>query len=218
MRGFWMGCLALLLAACAQQVPTEPPPPQASAAQKPPMDMERYQQGVNAFWRRDRAAAIELLTPLAEAGYPKASDALAHVYYHLIPVDTAKAYAIIYPVAQQGDADAQATLGNFLIMSYCGRVWKMTKCLEAADWLTKSADQGNIFAMYRLARLEITANFPSEHSDLKKMYFYEYYRKSRDPITDIWGTLDSLRRQISPEDAAEMERAAKAWEPKPTSP
>lgn len=208
MRLYLIAVLSLVLAACAEAQP-----------EKPPMDEARYQQGLDAYERRDRDEAIERLRPLAEAGYPKAQEALARVYFMLVPVDRKAAFALLYPLAERGDAEAQNILGDFLSIDYCSIGWSPEKCLEAADWLAKSAEQGNKYAVYYLIRVTTDSHFPREKRDWKKLYFYEYYQRLQEGsrYVDVWDTLGYLRKWITPEEAAEAERAAQAWQPKPHS-
>jgi TPR repeat protein len=69
-----------------------------------------------------------------------------------VPKDFAKAFEILSPIANQGNADAQNNIGQ---MYYWG-AGIAKDYAQALDWFTKSAKQGNPEAQYYLGTMYIT--------------------------------------------------------------
>ena len=108
-----------------------------------------YQDGVDAFDKKDFKAALKKLKPLAEKGHAKAQYKLGEMYGYGIgvPQDYKEAAKWYQLAGEQGFANAQFRLG-FLYENGKGVPQDYKK---AVKWLLKSAEQKNIKAQ-RLIR------------------------------------------------------------------
>ena len=99
--------------------------------------------------RRDYAAALRIIRPLAERGDPVAQRRLGSLYVngYGVPKDYAEAVKWYRRAALQNDTEAQRRLG---FMYETGRGIAEDP-LEAAKWLRRAADQGDPDAQFELA-------------------------------------------------------------------
>ena len=108
-----------------------------------------FEQGMEAFHRRDHATACGFFLRAAEAGYAPAQNMAGECYYYgrgVLP-DIDRAVEWYRKAAQQENAQAQYNLG------YCYFYGKgvAANAKEAAQWFRLAADQGHAGAMNQLA-------------------------------------------------------------------
>jgi len=109
-----------------------------------------------AYQRGDHATALRKLKPLAEAGNPDAEYDLGTMYSdgHGVPRDPREAEAWWEKAANQGQADAQFSLG-FMLLYGSGEGENAVTANPSAGlpWLEKAAAQGHPSAEYFLGYL-----------------------------------------------------------------
>jgi len=114
------------------------------------------QQGWAAYLKGDYAAALKELKPLADAGDRDAEYYLGTMYSdgHGVPRSSREAAAWFEKAAQQGQADAQFSLG-FALVNGAGEGADAVPADPAAGvaWLEKAGGQGNVSAAYYLGYL-----------------------------------------------------------------
>ncbi len=123
----------------------------------PAVYADDYQDGVDAFDKKDFKAALKKLKPLAEKGHAEAQFRLGDMYENGQGVshDYKEAFKWYRLSAEQGSADAQFKLGLMHlgklgdIQDYQGDTQDEK---EAVKWLLKSAEQKNLPAQ-RLIRV-----------------------------------------------------------------
>lgn len=99
--------------------------------------------------------ALELLTPLANAGNPQAQNRLALLYYHGqgATEDERQAVAWWKKAAALGHADAMFQLGNAFLLGNQTAKLVADPDREAATWFFKAASAGHAEAQYMLGHL-----------------------------------------------------------------
>ena len=111
-----------------------------------------YQDGVDAFDKKDFKAALKKLKPLAEKGHAKAQNKLGVMYGkgQGVSQDFKEAFKWYQLAGEQGAANAQYRLG----ISYEKGQGVLQDYKEAIKWLLKSAEQkhGNSVKAQRLIR------------------------------------------------------------------
>ena len=107
-----------------------------------------FDDGMDAFQRRDYETALEEWQPLAEQGDARAQLEVGRLYIsgNGVPQDDAEAVRWYRLAAEQGDAEAQSYLGG---LHHQGRGVEQSY-VEAAKWYRVSAEQGNAFSQLRL--------------------------------------------------------------------
>ena len=107
-----------------------------------------YQDGVDAFDKKDFNAAFKKLKPLAEKGHAKAQKKLGEMYGNGkgVPQDYKEAFKWYRLAAEQGDHEAQFNLGRMYDNVGVPQDYK-----KAVKWLLKLAEQKNVKAQ-RLIR------------------------------------------------------------------
>ena len=104
--------------------------------------------GIAAYYKRDYAAALRLLRPLADQGDARAQSTLGSMYFggSGVPVDPAAAATWFRKAAEQGDGPAQFALGSM----YKIGAGVPQDYMAAARWLRKAADQDSVMAQTEL--------------------------------------------------------------------
>ena len=107
----------------------------------PAVYADDYQDGVDAFDKKDFKAALKKLKPLAEKGHAKAQKKLGEMYGNGkgVPQDYKEAFKWYRLSAEQGDADIQFNLGRM----YDNGLGVPQDYKKAVKWLLKSAEQKN---------------------------------------------------------------------------
>jgi TPR repeat protein len=108
-----------------------------------------------ALGRKDYAAALALLKPLAESGHARAQTKLGSLYYqgHGVAESNEQARGWFERAARQGDAEAQFQLGNMHAYGHAEAAAGEDPMRLAAQWYFAAARQGHADAQYSLAIL-----------------------------------------------------------------
>ena len=113
-----------------------------------PVYADNFQDGVDAYNRKDYKTAYQLWLPIAEQGDAEAQYNLALMYEDGlgVPQDYKEAVKWYCLSAEQGDADAQFNLGQM----YRKGEGVPQDYKEAVKWYRLSAEQGIAQAQYNL--------------------------------------------------------------------
>lgn len=127
--------------------------------------------------------------------------------------DYATALREVRPVAETGDARAQALLGSM----YAEGQGVPQDYAEAAKWYRRAAEQGDARAQFQLgAMYHLGQGVPLEYVTAHKWLNLAASRfpagQERDSIVML---RDSVARKMRPDQIAEAQRQARAWQPKP---
>ncbi|MDH5540749.1 MAG: sel1 repeat family protein [Rhizobacter sp.] len=120
-----------------------------------PARADALQDGIAAMHRKDYAAALRLLEPLALAGQPQAQLRLGQLHYHGhgVPESDARAVQWFERAARQGLAEAQFQLGNMYAYGLADPGGGADPHRLAAQWYFEAARQGHSDAQYSLGIL-----------------------------------------------------------------
>ena len=121
---------------------------------------EPLQEATAAINRKDYAAAVRLIEPLAIAGNPVAQTRLGLLYYHGQGVNESNAQALRWfqRAASQGLAEAQFHLGNMHAYGLAPEAPGEDPQWLAAQWYFQAARQGHVDAQYSLGVLFLTGS------------------------------------------------------------
>ena len=116
-----------------------------------PAIADEWDEATAAYEAGRYQEAIQLMTPLAEAGMAQAQSTLAHIYSfgHGTAIDDAAAYDWMLRAAEQGDAGAQSKLGQLYLL---GQGVEKDEA-QALYWISLAADQYEPAALYNLATM-----------------------------------------------------------------
>ena len=122
-------------------------PPQAVA--------DELDDGIAAYRRKDYAAALRLLAPLAESGSAQAQLRLGQMFWYGqgVKEDNTAAFRWFSRSAAQGNAEAQVHLANLYISGLGVPPDEQHPDLAAAQWYFAAARQGHPEAQYGLGLL-----------------------------------------------------------------
>ena len=119
--------------------------------------------------------------------------------------DYAAALQLCRPLAEQGDARAQFSIGG---MYYNGQGVRQDY-VEAAEWTRKSAKQGYAPAQAHLGVMYW--NGQGVPQDAVRAYMWLHLAAAQEP--DAVGKRDAAASQMSPDEIAEAQRLAREWKP-----
>jgi hypothetical protein len=182
-----------------------------------PVAAEPLNDGLRSYGRKDFAAAMELLRPLAEKGDPVAEFMLGNMYDngHGVPQDDAAAMAWYRKAAGQGSKGAAAGLGR---MYETGRGVPVDDA-AAATWYRTAADQGVSAAQFNLGNLCASGRgVPQDYVeaykwlDLAATGFVAWAKEKFDLAI---ASRDAVALKMTPAQIAEAQRLARDWVPKP---
>jgi TPR repeat protein len=116
---------------------------------------DALQDAATATARKDYAAALRLLEPLAQGGNARAQTQLAALHYHGLGVaENDQAAALWYErAARQGHAPAQFQLANLYAYGHAQPADGGDAMRLAAQWYFEAARQGHADAQYALGIL-----------------------------------------------------------------
>jgi uncharacterized protein len=138
------------------------------AAQALPLD-----DALQAVQRKDYAAAVRLLQPLAEGGDARAQVQLGSLYYHGhgVPEDDARALQWYDRAARQGHAQAQYLLANLYAFGHAGVPEGHDAMRVAAQWYFEAARQGHMDAQYSLGLLFLAGSGVTQSATEARKWF-----------------------------------------------
>jgi uncharacterized protein len=121
---------------------------------------DALQDGAAAMNRKDYAAAVQLLEPLARAGHPQAQLRLGLLHYHGHGVRESDREARTWfeRAARQGLAEAQFQLGNMYVYGLADPGADADPNRIAAQWYFEAARQGHADAQYSLGILFLSGS------------------------------------------------------------
>jgi uncharacterized protein len=121
---------------------------------------DAWQDATGAIARKDYAAALRMLEPLAEAGHARAQTQLATLYYHGHGVPESDAQAVVWfdRAARQGHLPAIYLLGNMYAFGHATVPDGYDRMQLAAQWYFEAARQGHAEAQYALGVLFLTGS------------------------------------------------------------
>lgn len=141
----------------------------ALAGQASADDLATFKAAINASNSGSNVTAVRLFKPLAEKGLAAAQYLLGLEYYHGsegVPKNYKESMKWFRLAAEQGDADAQNTLGGMYERG--NGVQKDFK--EAAKWYRLAAAQGKVLAQYSLGLMYREGKGVAENSVLAYMW------------------------------------------------
>ncbi len=123
-----------------------------------PVRADALDDGQAAIRRKDYAAAVKLLEPLARNGQAVAQLRLGELYYHGhgVPENNDTALTWFERAARQGLAAAQFQLGNMYAYGLADPGSDRDAARLAAQWYFEAARQGDANAQYSLGILFLT--------------------------------------------------------------
>lgn len=121
---------------------------------------QTVQDAVEAIARKDYAAAVRVLEPLARAGNPQAQLRLGLLYYHGqgVKENDARAFELFEQAAEKGLADAQFQLANMYAFGTATVPADVDPNRLAARWYFEAARQGHAEAQYSLGIMFLTGS------------------------------------------------------------
>jgi TPR repeat protein len=180
-----------------------------ATAQGDPLD-----QATAALDRRDYAAALRLLQPLADAGDTAAQRELGTLYRygHGVPKDEVAARGWYLKAADQDDPGAEA---NLAIMYELGEGVPKDPA-EAAKWFRKAADQGEPHSEGSLAEQYASGNgVPQDFVQAYLWYSLAVARGAPDMERQLAVEgRDRLAAKMTPAQIAEAHKLLRQWKPK----
>ncbi len=125
--------------------------------------------------------------------------------------DYATALIEFRPLAEQGDAQAQALLGTM----YMNGKGVARDYAEAAKWFHLAAEQGQELAQFSLGTmyvygLGVTLDYVQAH----KWYSLAALRSSGEDRDEAASNRDDVEAKMSPAQVTEAQRLAREWKPK----
>jgi len=151
--------------------------------------------------------AIPFVTPVFGGQFEDAKAAYERGDYEM-------AYRLVKPLADQGEAEAQFSLG---VLYYEGKGVPQDY-VEAVNWCRKAAEQGHWKAQYQLA--ESYYKGEGVHRDYVLAYFWVSLAviSTKDESTDIVNRIvearDTAAKKLTLHQLAKVEQMVKEWEPK----
>jgi len=130
--------------------------------------------------------------------------------------DYATAFEKILPLAEAGDARAQF---NLCVLYHEGRGVPQDDA-EAAKWYRLAANQGNALAQFKLGGLYVAGyGVPQNYAEA---YFWFDLAAARLPPGPVQQSAEKIRDELAtllrPEDLAQAQQRASAWQPKAQTP
>jgi TPR repeat protein len=128
---------------------------------------------LQAVQRKDYAAAVRLLQPLAEGGDARAQVQLGSLYYHGhgVPEDDAQALQLYDRAARQGHAQAQYLLANLYAFGHASVPEGHDAMRVAAQWYFEAARQGHMDAQYSLGLLFLAGSGVTQSATEARKWF-----------------------------------------------
>ena len=163
----------------------------------------QLEDGVAAAQRGDYAAAFRLWRPIAKAQYALG---IMHINGKGVARDDGAAVKWFRSAAEQGFLDAQFNLG----VAYLAGKGAPQNDAEAAKWFRLAAEQNQIAAQFNLGRAYSIGQGIERDVVLAHMWLSLSLAGGND---SAGGSLDTLAREMTPEQIAEAERLTKEWKP-----
>lgn len=191
----------------AEQYPTQAPPgPQPAGIPASPS----YSQ------YRDDQSAIKIMQPLADRGDVNAQLFLGKLYEHYqgrtvydsntsAPSNITESIKWFRKAAEQGNAEAQAQLGQF---HYHG-LGVPREFTEAAKWFRNAADQGNSLAESYLGGMY--ARGEGVKQDYAEAYFWSSLAVINSKIQQLKKVRDQSAAQITAEEKSAIDKRVEEW-------
>jgi uncharacterized protein len=135
---------------------------------------DALQDAATATARKDYAAALRLLEPLAQGGDARAQTQLATLYYHGLGVaeDDKQATQWYERAARQGHAPAQFQLGNMYAYGHAPVAEGSEDAMRlAAQWYFEAARQGHADAQYALGILFLAGSGVTQNAAEARKWF-----------------------------------------------
>lgn len=134
---------------------------------------DALQDAATATARKDYAAALRLLEPLAQGGNARAQTQLATLYYHGLGVaeDDQQAAQWYERAARQGHAPAQFQLANLYAYGHAQPADGSDAMRLAAQWYFEAARQGHADAQYALGILFLAGSGVTQNAAEARKWF-----------------------------------------------
>jgi TPR repeat protein len=178
----------------------------------------QFEDATAAYERGDYATAFEKILPLAEAGDARAQFNLCVLYHEGrgVPQNYAEAAKWFRLAASQGDAKAQFSLGAL----YAEGQGVPQNYAEAAKWFRLAASQGYAPAQGSLGALYYLGHgVPQNYAEA---YFWFDLAAARLPPGPVQQDAEKIRDEVAtllrPEDLAQAQQRASAWQPTAQTP
>jgi TPR repeat protein len=177
------------------------------------------EDGIKAFDGEQYAEALVLLTPLAEGGNADAAYLLGEMYgprswgqkgenRYGVELDNARAIQWWSKAAEAGNARAQLKLGWYLMH---GKDVVAVNEAQGLGWLVKSAGQGEPQAQFEAGLAYWKGKgAPADLVEARKWFILV---APQDGFEKARGYLDEMAKEMTPEQIAAAEAAAKAFAP-----
>lgn len=134
---------------------------------------DALQDAATATARKDYAAALRLLEPLAQGGNPRAQTQLATLYHHGLGVaeDDRLATQWYERAARRGHAPAQFHLANLYAYGHAQPAEGSDPMRLAAQWYFEAARQGHADAQYALGILFLAGSGVTQNAAEARKWF-----------------------------------------------
>jgi hypothetical protein len=178
----------------------------------------QFEDATAAAKRGDYATAFKDILPLAEAGDARAQFNLGLLYAQGlgVPQNYAEAAKWYRLAANQGVAEAQFNLG----VLYHHGIGVPQNYAEAAKWYRLAANQGDAVAQYNLG--DLYAHGHGVPQNYAEAYFWFDLAAARLPPGLVQQFAEKIRDELAtllrPEDLAQAQQRASAWQPTAQTP
>ena len=161
--------------------------------------------------RLPAAAVLAALVIIAAPGYAPAQSALRRGEAALARQNYAAAVALLSPLAQAGNRDAQASLGYLYAI---GRGVPLDET-QAALWYRRAADQGQSFAQFQLGLLYDKGHgVPQDVVEAEKWLILATAASPPAAAEERQRMRDAVRTKMTRGEIAEARMRALAWLPR----
>lgn len=139
--------------------------------------------------------AIQLLTPLANAGNPQAQYRLGLLHYHGqgVPEDERLAISLWKKAASQGSAEAMFQIGNAFLLGTQAAKLVADPDREAATWYFQAASRGLSEAQYMLGHLFLAGKGVAENRREAINWFRKAASQGHDEAKKALDSIESKR-------------------------
>jgi TPR repeat protein len=178
----------------------------------PGAEADPYDDGWDAFHRRDYPGAVAIWRPLAEGGDARAQEILGEMYQmaYGVPQDDDAAVEWYRRAAEQDYPPAEHRLGAM----YQSGMGVAQNTVEAVIWLRRAAEQGLGQSQIDLAR--ILRDGDGVPRDLVHAYLW-FEVAARQGILGAAEGRDEAAERMTPAEIESARRLAADWKPRPSS-
>ena len=167
-----------------------------------------FQDGLDAYQKKDYKEAVKLFLPLAEQGNADAQSNLGFMYEkgQGVPQDYKEAVRLYRLSAEQGNAGAQYNLGTM----YDQGLGVPQDYKEAVKWFRLAAEQGDAKAQNNLGLMYAKGKgVPQDYVSAHMWWNLSASNGNKNSVI----TRDIVEEKMTPSQLEEAQRLARNWKP-----